>query len=263
MVRIGLGKADNIVHTVIRCLTAKTLKTVKRNAIRLFQGGQIHDLHAASLAKRLEVSGNAAPLNVQTLVGAERGKDFRLKTALGNLLMILQRIGRIIRSTKKIHIGIANKVLGAHIGRSQLFRSDLPDLLTVLLTDHKITVKVTLKLQMAPMVQRITDELGHYRAICFELIKIGAVARDVLFVYAAGAHCSPLIVVAVKPHFSDVGVTLILGDLPRGQVAVIIDDRQFFRIVVEKDLRGLGRKKKIFIHKLLHKGTSQILKNIK
>ena len=129
--------------------------------------------------------------------------------------MPLQIVSRVIGGAKQIHVGIADQILGAHSGRRQLLRGDPPDLLAILLADHKVAIKIALKLQMAPMIQWVADQLGHDRAICLELIKVGGIPRDILFIHAAGAHGAPLIMIAVQPHLCDIGIALILGNLAR------------------------------------------------
>jgi hypothetical protein len=256
MIRIGLAESNSIIHTVVSSLASQAVKAVEGYGICLFKRSEVNDLHTGGFAKGLEIRSNALSLDVHTLIGAECGKDLGLKTALSDLLMILEGIGRIVGGAKKINIGVANEVLGTHLGRSQLLGGDSPDLLAVFLADNQVAIEVTLKLKVAPVIQRIADQLGHYATISLEAIKVGSVTGDVLFINAAGAHSSPLIVVAVKPYLGDVGIALILCDLSGGKVAVIVDDGKLFRIVVEKDPRGLGRKEKISIHKLLHNKSS-------
>ena len=170
--------------------------------------------------------------------------------------MILEGIGRVVGGAKEHDARLANEVLCAHVSLSKLCRCDRPDLVAVCLADLKLAIKISLKLKMAPMINGVTDQLGHDRAKCLESVIIRGIARDVLLVHAARAHGSPLIVVAVQPHLCDVGIALILGDLLGGKVTVIVNDGERFRVVMVKHLRGLRGKKEIRIHKFFHKQFS-------
>ena len=256
MVCIGLREAEYVIHTVVCRLASKSIKAVKRNHVSLLKRSKVNDLNTVCLTEGLKVCGDTLSLDIHALIGTECGKNLGGESALGDLLVILKRISGIVGGAKKVNVGVYDQVLCAHRGRSKLLSGNIPDRVTVLLAENQVTVKVTLKLKMAPVIKRIADQLGHNGAVRLELIIVRTVAGDVLLIYAAGAHCSPLIVVAVQPNLGNVGITLILCDLLGGKVTVIIDNGQLFRIIVEKDLRSLSGKKEIFIHKLLHSAFS-------
>ena len=61
--------------------------------------------------------------------------------------------------------------------------------------------------------------------------------------------------VAAQPHLGDVLKPAVLEDLPRADVAVIVDDGQLGRIIMVQVLRGGGLQQKVLIHKRFHVQT--------
>ena len=117
---------------------------------------------------------------------------------------------------------------------------------------HPRPAEKAAKLEMAPMVERIADQLGHDTAPGAELIVIGGIAGDVFLRHTAGAHGAPFVMVAVKPDLGDIGIALILSDLARGEMAVIVDDGQIFRIGMIKCFCCRIGQQKVITDKVFH-----------
>ena len=63
--------------------------------------------------------------------------------------------------------------------------------------------------------------------------------------HAAGAHGPPFVVIAAQPHFRDGIVPLILIDLHGVDMAVVINDRHFCRVLMIKLFCRLGFQQKL------------------
>jgi hypothetical protein len=75
------------------------------------------------------------------------------------------------------------------------------------------------------MVQRITQGVWYGLGPSQKLLEgIGITSAEVLR-YTIGAHCPPLVVVALKPNLSQISKTTVLGQVFRGKMAVIVEDR--------------------------------------
>ena len=89
------------------------------------------------------------------------------------------------------------------------------------------------------MVQRVPDQAGDGLGPLLELLGGGGVPGDVLLRHAAGAHGPPFVVVAPQPHLGDSALLLVLVDIHGVDVAVVVDDGHFFRMVVVQGFRRL------------------------
>ena len=89
---------------------------------------------------------------------------------------------------------------------------------------------------MAPVIQRIADQLWKRFSPCLEFLSVGSVAGDVLFIDAVGTHLTPLVMVASKPYLGDVLELAVLADLLGIDMAVIVQNRHRLSIVMVKFL---------------------------
>ena len=106
---------------------------------------------------------------------------------------------------------------------------------------------------MAPVVQRIADQLGHGLGPGLEFLPVGGVGvGDILLFHTVGADLTPLIMVAAQPYLGDVVKLPVLVDLLGVDMAVVIHDRHLLRIVVVQLFRHVRVQHKILVHKWLH-----------
>ena len=74
----------------------------------------------------------------------------------------------------------------------------------------------------------------------------GLLPGDELLIDAEGTHRPPLIVIALEPHLAEVLEFLIFVHVLRGDMTVIIDDRQRLCVLVIELPSGFIRQKKLF-----------------
>ena len=102
------------------------------------------------------------------------------------------------------------------------------------------------------MVERVTHRVGHRLGPLLELLPIRGIARAVALGYAICSHCAPLIVVARKPYLREVAELMVARHILGVEVAVIVDDGHFCRVVVVQSLGRRALQKEIFVIKLFH-----------
>ena len=81
---------------------------------------------------------------------------------------------------------------------------------------------------MAPVEQGVADSLAQALSPFAELLVIGSVTGDVLFVHTARTHETPLVVIAAQPYLSDVVELTILSNLLGIDMAMVVQNRCFF-----------------------------------
>ena len=113
--------------------------------------------------------------------------------------MIFKCINGIVSGTKCLNTGRHNDVLSGHFGGGKLFVAKLPYGIAGIFVQYTVISEITLKLEMRPMVKRITYKLRHTASVSLELFISGAVTGDIFFLNTAGADSSPLIMVTAKP----------------------------------------------------------------
>ena len=91
---------------------------------------------------------------------------------------------------------------------------------------------------MAPVVERVADELRKRLRPFLEFLAVAGVAGDVALLNPVGTHLTPFVVIAAQPYLSDVVELAVLVDLLRIDVAVVVHDGHLLRKIVEDCLSG-------------------------
>ena len=173
--------------------------------------------------------------------------------------MPLQGIRRVICGTHKCDSGLADDIAHAHGILRKLRIAQVPHFLRGLSVQDAVVSEISLELQMAPVVQRVPDPPLQCLRPFLEFLPVRGVPCDILLLHAVRAHEAPFIVVSAQPYLSDVVKFPVLRDLLRVDVAVVIKDRSFFRIVVEQLFCSVRAEQEIFVHKLFHDDRSPFL----
>ena len=177
-------------------------------------------------------------VNVQRLVGPERGEDTGLQPGGGNLLVMRQIIGRVVGGAQRFHPELAEDPLGAQLRRGQQFIGPPPHVGPRAFVQQAIDAEVACQLQVGPVVERVAQGVRRRPRPGHELLKRLRVAGHVALLNPVGAHGPPLVMVAFQPRFGQVVEAPVLGDLLGRQMAVVIEDRLFGR---KAAVQPLGR----------------------
>ena len=220
---------------------------------RALQRGAVFDLAAAHLGQLRNILLPTRLVDVQSLVRAERRRHHSGNGRIFlDFLMPFQRIHRVVCGTDKGHVALGDQPAHAHARLLQLFVAQIPDLFGCFSIQSALITEVLFQLQMAPMVHGVSDGTRQSLGKFLEFLPVRRIARNVLFLHAVGAHHTPFVMVAAQPHLGDVLKPAVLEDLPRADVAVIVDDGHIRRIFMIELLRRGSGKQKILVHKGFH-----------
>ena len=124
------------------------------------------DFNAGSFGKFIHVFREALLLDIHGLVRTEGRADQKTEILLGGqLLMPFQRIGRIIGSADIFHIGLLNDAADGQVGvLLEHLAGFIPDFPGILGSQGLVDAEISLQLEVAPVVHRISD--GHFQSFC-------------------------------------------------------------------------------------------------
>lgn len=109
--------------------------------------------------------------------------------------------------------------------------------------------------EVRPMVQRVAHRKGNRFCPFLELFPIGRIlARAETFVDTVRPHGAPLVMVALQPDFREVFEPVIRGHVFGNQVAMVVDDRHFGRMLVVKTFRRRRLQQEVVVVELFHSG---------
>ena len=176
--------------------------------------------------------------------------------------MPFQGVDRVIGGADILDVGLLDdaadgelRIVLKHIGGL------VPDRLCVLHGQRLGDAEILVKLKVGPVIHRVADRhLEGFREFDKLFIRIRIAGYDI-FRNTVRAHDSPLVVVAevgavrilsAEPYFRDVVIAAVLINLPRRDVAVIVDNRHLLRVIVEEMLRCFILQHEIFVHECFH-----------
>ena len=210
------------------------------------------DLHPRGPAQTPQIVPILRALQSHSAVGPPGGKNLDGEILfLRQLLVPLQGIGGVVGGTHQGDAGAGNQISGTHLRLLKLFVAQIPHLLGGVPVQNALIPKVAAQLQMAPMVQRVSN--GHLQSLrpLLEFLPVRGIPGDAGLVHAVGAHQPPLVVVTAQPHLGDVFKVPVLGDLLGVQVTVIVQNRHFLRHTIEPLGGGSGQQKNV-VEKRFH-----------
>ena len=163
-----------------------------------------------------------------------------------------QRIYRIICRTDNLHMRLFHKLPRRHIFLYQFFIAKLPHLILCFFTKMSLIPKIISKLQMTPMIQRISNcALKGFHPLA-KFFFVRRISGDILFIYSIPAHLAPFIMICFKPYLRNIIIPLIFIDFFRTKMTVIIDDWKLFCIIMIQVPCSIRSQQKIIIHKFFH-----------
>ena len=207
--------------------------------------GGLHVVQGADVdpgggAQLLHVGGILGVFHVEGLVGTEGGEHLGGEVLVGGQEpVVLQVVGGIVGGAQGLHAALGDQGPGRTGAALELLIGLLPDGVRASGVQQLVHAEKAQQLQVGPVVDGISDELGHNSGKAVKLLPEGGGAGDVLLGHAAGPHDPPLVVVAGQPRFADVGELLVLIDLLGIEVAVVVEDGHVRGVLVIQTARGL------------------------
>ena len=258
---IGCRSIHYIIKTVVGNAAASLIEVFHAVYDRFFEISEALNGNAAHFGELCNVIQEGRLFDIGSLVRAPCRQYLHVEGLIClDLFVPFQRIYRIVGGAYECDAGAFDQLACAHIRLCQLFIAEVPYFFRGVCAEMSGVAEISLQLQMGPVIQRIADQLFQRLRPFLKFLARRSVAGDVIFLYAVGAHLTPLIMVAAKPHLSDVFEMLVLRDLLRIEVAVVVEDRHNLSVVVIQFLCGFCGKQKILVHKWFHCKT--LLENI-
>ncbi len=112
------------------------------------------------------------------------------------------------------------------------------------------------------MVEGVAQGLGNHRCPGIELLFGGCIPCYQSLINSGAAQGPPLVVVTFQPGFMQIGKLPIPGDVCRGQMVMIIDNRLFRRHFMVQPPGGIRGEKEIVVQEFLHKPDAPITRCI-
>ena len=212
------------------------------------------ELVTDDILQLVDVADEGSLLDVQSLVRTEGGANLGVDGGISSdLCMELQGVDGIVGGADHVDVGLLDQATSGHGGVVlQLVVGQIPDFLSGLAVQDAVVAEVALQLQVAPVVHGVANALGQSFCELLELLAVGSVTGDVLFLNTVAAHNSPLVVVAAQPNLSDVLKLAVLPDFLGVDVAVVVQNGHLGSVIVIQGLRGLVGQQEVLVHKLLH-----------
>ena len=155
--------------------------------------------------------------------------------------MPFQSIHRIIRGTDQFDVGLPDNISYGHSVFLKFCVAEIPHFFCCLSGEMSGITKIALQFEMTPVVQRIADGFFQRFRPFMELFPVTGTAGNIVFIDTIRAHQAPFVMISAKPDLGDIVKLPVLGNLPRVDVAVIIDNWHIFGIFVKQFLCGFGR----------------------
>ena len=102
------------------------------------------------------------------------------------------------------------------------------------------------------MVEGIAQRVGHGGGPGGKLFPAARVARAKPLGVAVSPHSSPLVVISAEPNFGEIGKDMVVGDVGRGQVIVIVEQRGVRGVAVIKFSGGVGTEEEVVVNEGAH-----------
>ncbi len=255
------GRAvGHVVEPLIRRAAARRRKIFNAGREGLAHAVDAAQLDARHRAQLPHVVGKARLVDVDRLVRPERGADLDREAGVRRQLFVpFEVVAGVVGGADHRHVALQDQAADGHVRVVlQFVVAEVPDLLGRLAVEGAGVAEKALQLEMAPVDHRVADRLGQRLGELLELLAVGRVAGDVLFVHPVRAHDPPLVMVPPQPDLGDVLEPAVLEDLFGADMAVVVRDRHALGVLVEEGLGGLGLEQEILVHKRFH-GTGTLL----
>ena len=165
--------------------------------------------------------------------------------------MVAQVVGGVIGGANDLHVKLAKNAVGGQIVGKSRIRA-LPDGRSRFLLQHFADYDIAMELEMRPVINRIAQRVRDGARPCQELFVRRRISGDVSFGYAVGAHGAPLVVIAFEPDLGKIGEAAVFGDVFRGKMAVVVEDRLRRGVIVIESPGDVGGEQKIFAEESGH-----------
>ena len=197
-------------------------------------------------------------MDVDDLIGTERGQDLDRKAACLDLFVVFQAVRRVVGGADHLDVRPLHQSSCRIAFGLQEIGAAVEDAVGALGGQGFVDAEIARQFQVRPMVERVADAIRDGFGKRPELLPPGRVPGDVPFVNAERAHGSPLIVVAREHDLAHVRKAVVPGDLLRVEMAMVIDDGLALGKGMVERLRGLVLQEKVLVDNGFHSVTPSL-----
>ena len=167
-------------------------------------------------------------LDHHSLVRSPCRKHLDSERIVVDLLVIFKSVSRVIGSTYNLDIESLHEGLSSVLFSLEFCCTLVVDCASCLRAQKIMDAENSCELEVRPVIQWISHCIRHCLSPFLEFFVAVAASCDEFLRNAVTSHCSPLVVVASKPHFSQVSELIVVRNHLRNQVTVVVDDRHLF-----------------------------------
>ena len=175
----------------------------------------------------LDIIGKSLFLNLDCFIRTKRWKYFDFHCFIcRNRFVPTQIITRIVCCTHRFYIKHSHQFPGAAFCKHLI--AFIVNLICILLTERFFNPKHSAKLQMTPVIQRISNQSRQNFCKRTEFLPRVCILRNKFFRNTAKTHLPPFVMITPKPHLRHILKPSVLRNLLRIDMTVIINDRHLF-----------------------------------
>ena len=217
------------------------------------QGGNVFDDGPGRFGEPLQISGKVFLFDVERRIRAEGGQHLCRKGGIPRDLPVPPEIIRwVVRRAQMRDTRRGDEAACAHGRVFELFVTGGADLLCVLRVQRFRDAKITGKLEMRPVEERIADRPGEGIRKGEKLVLRVRVPGNQRLVTAVCAHQTPFVMVAGQPQIRDIVKAFVDRDLFGRQMTMIVDDRERRGVIVIVCRGPAGREKEAAFCRKIH-----------
>ena len=236
---VGVRLIVELLDTVVRKAASHLMEEVVTLLQSIHHVSESADFHTCHLCQCVNIVRILRFLDVHCLVWTpcRNHACILLAHCLGILNMVVQVVNRVVGCANCLYIITAHKTASGIFWLLKFLIALIKDLAGCLWRELFCDAEGCFQLKVCPMIQRIAEGIWHSLSPFLEFLPIRCVCTGaVFFIYAVCSHCTPLVMVASKPQLSNALELVVLSNHFRNKVTMIIDDRHFSRMIVEKIL---------------------------
>src|SRR5690242_11806707 len=209
--------------------------------------GEAGNVHVSGGSQAFDPGGKKRGIvRAQSSVGAKCRKDERREAGRGKLLVMFQRVRRIVRGANRIYMKHFQDAMHRHIGFGKSRVGAVPDGGGRSLVQQIVDSEIPEQFQVGPVIKGIAERVRDSARPRQKLVKRRGAAGAEFLTDAVRAHGPPLVVVAVEPDFREIVKPAIFSNFTRRQMAVKIEDGKRLGMIVEETTSRFSLKQKIF-----------------
>ena len=167
------------------------------------------------------------------LVGTPSGEHLDFETAFASLDVVFERIDGVVGGAHHLYMITAHHAPCRIFGKSQFGITFFIDFACGFRAENLVDAESRFQFEVCPVIERVAHGVGDGLGPFLKFFPVGGVfARAVAFIDTVGAHGAPFVVVSAEPYLGQRFELVVIGHHLGNQVAVIVDDGHFSRVVV-------------------------------